>query len=80
MSTREQSALAPPTRATPSATRTEDVDMHTFEHALAQHRMREIREEALLVSRAHRLHRAVRAARRAERAKRRAARLSASVY
>lgn len=54
--------------------------MHTYEHALAQSRMREMQEEALLASRAHRLYRARKAARRAERAVRRAARLSASVY
>lgn len=80
MSDREQYGPVTRTRADPSASRTEDSDMHTFEHALAQRRMQEMREEALLVSRAHRLHRAVRAARRAERARRRAARLSASVY
>jgi hypothetical protein len=54
--------------------------MHVYEHALAQSRMRELREEALVASRTHRLYRARRAARRAERAVRRAARFSASVY
>lgn len=54
--------------------------MHAYDHALAQGRMRELREEALAASRARRVYVARRAARRAERAVRRAARLSASVY
>lgn len=54
--------------------------MHMYEHALAQSRMSELRQEALVASRAQRVYRARRAARRAERAVRRAARLSASVY
>jgi hypothetical protein len=54
--------------------------MLMYEHALAQSRMQEMREEALAASRTHRLYVARRAARRAERAVRRAARLSASVY
>ena len=54
--------------------------MIMYEHALAQSRMQEMREEALAASRAHRLYVARRATRRAERAVRRAARLSASVY
>jgi hypothetical protein len=54
--------------------------MHTYDHALARSRMREMQEEALLASRANRLYRARKAALRAERAVRRAARLSASVH
>lgn len=54
--------------------------MLMYDHALAQSRMAEMREEALTAARAHRLYVARRAARRAERAVRRAARLSASVY
>jgi hypothetical protein len=54
--------------------------MYAYDHALAQSRMRELQEEALAASRAHRLYVARRATRRAERAVRRAARLSASVY
>ena len=84
MSTREQSGPAEPARPTPPTTTApmnpEDTVMLMYEHALAQSRMQEMREEALASSRAHRLYVARRATRRAERAVRRAARLSASVY
>lgn len=84
MTTREQSGPAAPARSGPRTTTapmtTEDTVMIMYEHALAQSRMQEMREEALAASRAHRLYVARRATRRAERAVRRAARLSASVY
>ena len=75
-----QSAPVAATGAPTPATRTEVSVMYVYDHALAQSRMRELQEEALAASRAHRAYVARRAARRAERAVRRAARLSASVY
>ncbi|MDT0277649.1 hypothetical protein [Blastococcus goldschmidtiae] len=80
MSTAEQSAPVLLAEASTPDTRTEEPIMYGYEHALAHSRMREMQEEAMASSCAHRLYRARKAARRAERAVRRAARLSASVY
>ncbi|WP_040338369.1 hypothetical protein [Candidatus Blastococcus massiliensis] len=79
MTSRQQFAPVPSTRAPASASTTEDTIMHSYEQVLAHRRMQEMQEEAQRVSRAHRLYRARKAALRAERAARRAARLSASV-